>query len=156
METKRIGRSEGFFWLAMGIFICIVAMRTGIGPVKEPGPGFIALAAGLFMAGVGVVMIVTVLFKTGSGRNGGPLAHMLTRITWSRVLWTLGYLFVYAFLLDRLGHVLTTFLVMCGLFYDRERKNPLVSLLLSVLVTGISYLFFEKLLLVRFPGGIWP
>ena len=53
METKRIGRSEGFFWLAMGIFICLVAVRTGIGVVKEPGPGFIALAAGLFMAVVG-------------------------------------------------------------------------------------------------------
>ena len=36
------------------------------------------------------------------------------------------------------------------------RRISVVSLLLSVLVTGISYLFFEKLLLVRFPGVSGP
>jgi hypothetical protein len=156
MITKRIRRGEGFFWLAMGIFIGIVAMRTGVGAVKEPGPGFIALAAGLFMAGVGLVMILTALLGAVSIRKGGPLSRVLSSISWSRVLCTLGLLFGYAFLLDRLGHVLATFLVMWGLFYDWDKKNPVISLLLSVLVTGISYLFFEKLLLVRFPKGIWP
>jgi hypothetical protein len=98
-------------------------------------------------------MIFTGLLKTVSGRG---LVHTLPRVSWPRVLWTLGLLFVYAFFLDRLGHLLATFLAMAGLFYDWDRKNWLMSLILSVLVTAISYVFFEKLLLVRFPGGIWP
>jgi hypothetical protein len=156
MITKRIRRGEGFLWLGIGILICLLARRTGIGLVTEPGPGFIALAAGLFMAGVGLVMIFTALLAAASIRNKGDFARVLGSISWFRVLSTLGLLFAYAFLLDRLGYILTTFLVMWGLFFDWEKKNLFVSILLALLTTGSSYLFFEKLLLVRFPGGIWP
>ena len=156
MVGKGIKRGEGFLWLAVGGFICFVAGRTGIGVVKEPGPGFIALAAGLFMVGVGVIMILTALVATGPIRDKARPGRLLGLVSSARVIYTLGLLFVYAFLLGRLGHILTTVLVMWGLFYDWEKKNYAVSLLLSVLVAGISYLFFEKLLMVQFPRGVWP
>ena len=156
MVGKGIKRAEGFFWLALGGSICFVAGRTGIGVVKEPGPGFIALAAGLFMAGVGVIMILAGFIAERSVNHKVEPGRLLSLVSSARVVYTLGLLFVYAFLLGRLGHILTTVLVMWGLFYDWEKKNYAVSLLLSVLVSGISYLFFEKLLMVQFPRGFWP
>ena len=129
MVGKEIKRGEGFFWLAAGGFICFAAGRTGIGVVKEPGPGFIALAAGLFMAGVGVIMILTALLAAGPVRDKARPGRLPGAGSWARVLYTLGLLFAYAFLLDPLGHVLTTVLVMWGLFYDRDKKNHAVSIL---------------------------
>ena len=156
MVGKEIKRAEGFFWLALGGFICFVAGRTGIGVVKEPGPGFIALAAGVFMAGVGAIMVLTGFVAESPVSHKAHPAPLLSSGSRARVLYTLGLLFAYAILLGLLGHILTTVLVMWGLLFDWGKKNFVVSLILSALVTGISYLFFEKLLMVQFPRGIWP
>ncbi len=71
------------------------------------------------------------------------------------MLYATAFLLVYAVLVEPLGFVLTTFLVLWGLFFDWEKKNWFSSLMGSCVTTGISYLLFEKLLGLPFPSGIF-
>lgn len=156
MITKKIRKSEGFFWLGMGIFICLLATKTHLGSFKEPGSGFIAFAAGIFLAGVGLVMIfAAVLARTAHARSGyRDFLSTFGSVSWFRIFYTMGLLLGYAILLEPLGYILATLLIMWGLFYDWDKKNWFSSLLIALVTTGVFYVFFEKLLGLRFPAGI--
>lgn len=155
MVTKRIRTGEGFFWLGMGVFICVLAWQTGFGFFREPGPGFIAFVTGLCMAGVGLVMIFTAVLPRTGHVDHRDLAHTFGSVSWFRMLYATALLFAYAALVEPLGFILTTLLVLWGLFYDWDKKNWFSSLLGSCATTGISYIFFEKLLGLPFPPGIF-
>jgi uncharacterized membrane protein YjjB (DUF3815 family) len=66
------------------------------------------------------------------------------------------FLIGYAILMDPLGYIVSTFLAMFGLFFDRERKNWLWSLFFSVTASLVSYLVFEVWLRCQLPRGILP
>lgn len=154
MITGEIKRHEGLPWVGAGIFLGFSAWQVDIGSFREPGPGFIAFIGALSMVAVGTIMF----FAGGSAKRpkheDGDSAQSSPSASWPRVLYTIGFLFGYAVLLDPLGYILTTFLVLWGLFYDWRKRNWLSSLVVSAATTVISYLLFEKLLGLRFPTGI--
>lgn len=119
------------------------------------GPGFIAFAAGLFIAGVGLVMIFTAVLARTAHKDDRDFARIFASVSWFRMLYATALLFVYGALVEPLGFILTTLLVLWGLFYDWDKKNWFSSLLGSCATTGISYIFFEKLLGLPFPPGIF-
>ncbi len=155
MTAKKVGEREGFFWLGMGIFICVLAWQTGFGIFREPGPGFIAFLAGLCMAAVGLVIVLTAVLGKTARKDDQKAARRFGSVSWSRMLYATVLLLLYATLVEPLGFILTTLLVLWGLFYDWEKKNWFSSLLGSCATTGISYLLFEKLLGLPFPPGIF-
>jgi putative tricarboxylic transport membrane protein len=155
MVTKRIRRGEGFFWLGMGVFICILSWQTGFGFFREPGPGFVAFVTGLCMAGIGLVMALAATLVRTAQRDDREFAHAFGTVSWFRMLYATALLLVYAALVEPLGFVLTTLLVLWGLFYDWDKKNWFSSFLGSCATSGISYIFFEKLLGLPFPPGIF-
>jgi putative tricarboxylic transport membrane protein len=155
MIKKGFRRSEGFYWLGMGFFICLLAWHTGLGFFRQPGPGFLGFVAGLFMLGVGLIMILTVVLAGTARKNDQDSARHFGSVSWFRMLYATALLFIYAALVEPFGFILTTFFVLWGLFYDWNRKNWFSSLLSSGATTGISYLLFEKLLGLPFPPGIF-
>jgi biotin transporter BioY len=62
----------------------------------------------------------------------------------------------YGLLLNTLGYILTTFLVMWGLFYHRDRSGWISSGLASLISVGLTYLVFQVWLRCQFPRGIFP
>ena len=154
MSPERIRRSEGLFWLVIGVLICVLAWRTGLSYQNEPGPGFIAFLAGAFMFGVGITMtIIAAIAGPRNVRDRGPVLKS-DSVKLARIVYTLGLLFCYGVLLEPLGYIPTTFLILWGLFYDWERKNWCLSLVTSLLITAFSYILIEKLLGLPLPSGI--
>ena len=71
---------------------------------------------------------------------------------------TLIILFLYVFLMEYIGFILTTisFIIVTGLVIGPKRKkNVLVISAVAVLITISTYLFFENVLHVRFPSGFF-
>jgi hypothetical protein len=155
MVTKKVGSREGFFWLGMGVFICVLSWQTGFGFFREPGPGFIAFLTGFCMAAVGVVIILSASLAKTPRQDERPSGRRFGFVSWYRMSYATALLLVYAALVEPLGFVPTTFLVLWGLFFDWDKKNWLSSLVGSCVTTGISYLFLEKLLHLPFPQGIF-
>jgi hypothetical protein len=148
---------EGPAWLLIGVIITTWSFRTGLGTFKEPGVGFVAFASGLFIMAVGAV--VTVLRRPETRKIGTISGETHSRFLEGapfKLTYTLALLVFYALLLDFLGYIVTTFVVLFGLFFDpvgRRWGGPLVASFLSVAVT---YLVFEVWLKSQLPGGVFP
>ncbi len=156
MGKERPGKTEGFFWIALGVIICLLAWRTHIGSFTEPGAGFIAFAAGLFLSVIGLFMSFSgerSKISHGNGRDSDRAFHM---VSWSRLFYTMSLLTGFALLLDTLGYILTALLILWGLFYKRGKNRWFLSFLASLVTVVCSYFMFEVWLKCQLPRGIFP
>lgn len=156
MIRKRLRKIEGFFWMGLGTAICFLAWRVHLGTFLEPGPGFVAFTSGLFLCIVGLIMALSQILSRISLESGFDLNLTFQNISWRRLAYTMALLIGYAVFLNALGYFLTTFLVMCGLLYDREKNNWLLSFVTSLVIVGGSYLVFEVWLRSQLPRGVFP
>jgi len=142
--------------MGMGVFVCFLAWRVHLGSFREPGPGFVAFVSGLFLLGLGLVMVLAQVISKMSQGERFNLGLTFQNISWQRLGYTVALLFGYAVFLNRLGFILVTFLVMWGLLYDRNKNNWALGLLSSLAVAGASYLVFEVWLRGQLPRGLFP
>lgn len=154
MVEKETGLSEGIFWMAMGTVICVLALQFDLGSFRGPGPGFVAFLAGIFIACVGAVMALSRGLSRRRGKDLSPPAQ--TAIAWGRLAYTMGLLVAYAIMMDPVGYIVSTYLVMFGLFFDWEQKNWFWSAFFAVAASLVSYLVFEIWLHCQLPRGIFP
>jgi hypothetical protein len=142
--------------MGIGVLICFLSWRIHLGSFQEPGPGFVAFVSGLFICGVGLVMVFSQIVSKISHDDGFNPGLTFQNILWRRLGYTMALLFGYAVILNRLGFILATFLVMWGLLYDRKKNNWALSFLSSLAMAGASYLVFEIWLRGQLPRGIFP
>jgi len=156
MRIKQIRKVEGSFWIGMGVLICLLAWKSKIGSFREPGPGFVAFISGIFVSMIGLVIGLSELLSKISLRSSTDLNQTFSIASWPRLIYTIVLLLSYALLLNTLGYILTTFLVMWGLFYDREKSCWVSSCLASLASVGVTYLVFQVWLRCQFPRGLFP
>jgi uncharacterized membrane protein len=154
-------RFEGQVWVALGIGICLYAYTMDLGTFRDPGVGFVAFAAGIFLIVVGILLAAssrkTTRKSPEESAQRNPISGSLMQTRVFKITYTIALLIIYGLLLDYLGYVLTTFAVMFGLFFDRSRRNPVaVPLGAAFLTTGITYLVFEVWFQSQLPHGIFP
>ncbi len=155
----RKGKREGFFWFGIGMIICILGWKIGLGSFQEPGSGFIAFLSGLLICILGLLIVLPKespksLLEAHSGFRrafrGAPVFLLLL---------TVGVLLGYGIFLEILGYNLTTFLVMWALFYlfyEKGKRRIVWSALASFATAGVTYLVFEVWLRSQLPRGIFP
>jgi hypothetical protein len=156
MRIKQIRKVEGFFWIGIGVLICLLAWKSKLGSFREPGPGFVAFISGLFVSMVGLVMGLSEFLSKTSLRSSTDFNQRFSIASWPRLIYTMMLLLSYGLLLNTLGYILTTFLVMWGLFYNREKNRLVSSGLASLASVGGTYLVFEVWLRCQFPRGLFP
>jgi putative tricarboxylic transport membrane protein len=136
---------SGFFFLGLALLAIVESLRMGTGTMKEPGAGFLSLAIGLILAVFSLVLII----RGWKPEKGSQLVkHSATTII------ALVALFIYSLIMDSIGFVVATFLLVAVLFHLAERRRWWVLLGMSALVTAFAYLLFGVVLKVYFPEGI--
>ena len=156
MLEKETGSVEGIVWIGMGFIICVLALQFDLGSFHQPGPGFVALLSGLFIAGVGLAMVAARILSKRRLDKGSVADYPFRIAAWPRLIYTMGLLLAYVILIEPVGFILTTFLLMFGLFFDYEKRNYAWSLFFSVATALVSYLVFEVWLHCQLPRGIFP
>ncbi len=136
------------FWLALAVPAAVEAWRLHVGTVRAPGAGFLPFYAAILLGGLALVSLVQDLKSVS-----GPASALWGTVRWGRWLAMLAALFLYVALLERLGFVLATFLLMLVLFRLLEPYRWTTVLALSVLTMGAAYLFFVVFLDSRLPIG---
>lgn len=147
---------EGIIWIGIGCIICVLSWTIHLGSLHEPAPGFVAFLSGLFVCGIGIVMVISETFSKNQTKNRPDSSHVFRMISWRRLTYTIGLLLGYILFFNVLGYLLATFLLMYGLFYDWEKKRWVSSFLFSILTVFISYLIFEVWLHCQLPRGVFP
>jgi putative tricarboxylic transport membrane protein len=135
--------------LAFGLFAVAQARGLRFGTVAAPGPGFfpLCLAAGLCLAAIGLIVQVW-----RAAPDGAPAPDAGARRF--AVVGTLSALLVYALVLEWLGFLLTTFMLLLFFFRVLQRQSWLVVVTGSLVTSLLSYLVFKTWLGINLPGGL--
>jgi putative tricarboxylic transport membrane protein len=134
-----------FLGLAVGAFI--ESMRLPFGSVSAP-------AAGFFPAVLAVLLAITSLFACVDAlRSGDKSVAQAERLTWKKLLLTVGSLLVFAFVFERLGYLVATFLFIIFLMRTVEQKSWALTIAVGLSASVGSYLIFGLLLGAPLPAG---
>ena len=134
---------SGLFFCGLSMLILWESLRLGIGSPTEPGPGFFPGCAGAILA----VLSLSFIYRGRGFRKTQP-PHS------RRVIAALIAVFVYSLVLNFLGFVIATFLLLAVLFYLGEPRPWWALIAMSTSVTLAAYFFFGKILNVFFPTGL--
>lgn len=146
---KTMDTFSSLFLILIGAIFCLSSFDLGIGRINAPGPGLIPFGTG----GLLILFSIGTIFEAHFGRKLEGKASLFSGRRWGVVLSVLISLFLYAFVLDILGFIMTTFLTMAVLFKISERQSWKIALGASVLTTAFTYFLFDYLLKCSFPRG---
>ncbi len=151
MENK--DRVSSLVGLVLSVSICIESFRLpiGIGTWRYPGPGFFPFGTGIVMG----CLCLGLYLKAARTRLGETEESWYVEAGWKKLILILAILLSYALILDRLGYVISTFLLLFFLFRFVEAQRWLVAIAGSLIVSLVSYGVFDKWLKMQLPKGIW-
>jgi len=121
------------------------SIRLSLGSVRAPGPGFFPFCLGLILVALAALIFFKALRKEPHGIGTGLRS-------W-RVAIALGAIFAYAFVLESLGYLLSTFLLMGLLLKLMVKKVWWFTLGIACFVSLASYFLFKVWLKVALPSG---
>ena len=139
------------FWIGLSLFVTVLSYKLGLGKFHIPGPGLMPFILGILLLIISFYLLIISLFKK-NGKQGIPKEEP-SQIDFVRISLVLISLFVYALLLEKLGYLITTFLLLIVLFRSAGSKrwrSVLIASTLAVFLTYFVFTFFG----LRFPAGI--
>jgi putative tricarboxylic transport membrane protein len=140
-----------FIWFFLFVFVCAESLRLGLGSLSEPGPGFLS-----FGASVVIGLLAGIQFLKERGKKlAGHVAPLFRGKNKRAVLFTLGVIFAYPLLLDRLGFVICTLLFMGVSLRTVGSQKWRSVLVISIGTAILSYLLFDVWLPLQMPKGTW-
>lgn len=141
------------FWIVLSVFVMIFSHHLDLGNFQNPGPGLMPFLVGIALLLAAIIILIKSFLniKEGHDKVEGVAP---SEINFCKVGLVLGALFTYAFLLEKLGYLVTTSLLLIFLFKIAGSQKWRSILAASVLTVIITFLLFTFLGL-RFPKGIF-
>ncbi len=147
---KRYDQISSLIWLFFAVFICSESLRLPLGTLRDPGAGFLPLGSGLCLGILSIVHYLQARFR----RESDLRTSWISRERWKILVIILAVLFGYALLLDVLGFLISTFILLLVLFSLAKPKKWAVAAGGSALASILSYVVFEIWLKTQLPRGI--
>jgi hypothetical protein len=156
-ETHRAGRIErradqvlAAIWIVVGIVVLVQAQSLPYMSRFGPGSGFLIVWLGIGFIAFGLLLLAQVTLRAPRKR-----AFTLpdAESAWRMILIMAGF-FVFVYFADRLGFLFCIGLLSFFLLLVVERKGPIPSLVMAVLITAGFWAVFELGLQMRLPLGI--
>ena len=136
------------FWLLFSSLVTVESYRFGLGNLHRPGPGFLPFAASLLLSCLSLLL----LLQNISGREGMAV-HSAARARFSKIASTVAALFLYLFLLEKLGFIVCTLLLIGFLLRVIEGKGWSVAFSTALIMTIFSYVLFALCLNIQLPSS---
>jgi putative tricarboxylic transport membrane protein len=109
--VKRTYVVVNIFWLVLSTAVCVESWSLKVGGLHNPGPGFLPFYTAILLGLLALISLLQTLKE-----SEGPASEIWGGIQFGKLAILLGTLFLYVFLLDRLGFLLGTFLLLLVLF----------------------------------------
>jgi putative tricarboxylic transport membrane protein len=140
---------SNFLFALFGLITSWGSVNVGLGTLTHPGPGFFPFWAG-------ILLILISLFQL---MKSFPIRKSVERNIWINIEWKnlivfALSLFVYIFVIDLLGFLISSFFLLAILFKMPKGQKWYMAILSSFLTVFFSYLIFGYWLDVYFPRGV--
>jgi putative tricarboxylic transport membrane protein len=145
--VNRADVATSLFWLGVGAFVVYSGWDLELGSASDPGSGFLLFWTGLVMVILSVVVLVNALRGRGTTRWIG--GH------WGKIVLVVLALALYGWLLEWLGFVLTTALLLLFLFKAVEPQRWWVAAAGAAGSAVLGYLVFKVWLGAQLPSGVF-
>jgi putative tricarboxylic transport membrane protein len=146
----RWDRIASLVLLVCGAILAVGAQRMELGSLNQPGPGFLPLGAAGLLVALALAYAVSSFRRAPDGADSPwPQQNRTTLIV------VVASLALYCAALSSLGFIPSTFVLMVVLFLAADPGKWLAALIKAALSVAISYLVFEKLLMIQFPAGLF-
>jgi putative tricarboxylic transport membrane protein len=138
-------------WFGFGLIVIFSSIPYGLGGIHSPGTGFLP-----FLTGIAICTLSAIGFLDAAmeKRKGKRWENFLQGLSWHKPLISLTAIVAYAFLLERLGFLLATTLLVGFLLRMIEPQKWTVVIAGSLLTASTMYLIFQVLLKTQLPMGI--
>jgi hypothetical protein len=137
---------SGLFWLAVALLAAAHALSLGLGSLQRPGPGFFPFWGGVVLALLAILLVVRALTGPGTAER------VRLRLASSKPVVALGALLGYLLLLETLGFLTVTLLLLLILF-RLERRSWTLGAVSAAAGAMASYALFEIWLKSQLPAG---
>ena len=134
-----------FLGLALGAFF--ESTKLPFGSVSSPAAGFFPALLAALLAIISLIVFVDAL------RSGVADGVQAERLTWKKIVLSVGALLVFAFVFERVGYLLATFLFILFLLRAVERRNWGLAVAVAFSASFFSYIVFGLLLGTPLPAG---
>jgi putative tricarboxylic transport membrane protein len=147
---KKYAIFPALFWVGLSLFVIIFSYRMGLGGFHNPGPGLMPFLLGLLLLPISLYLLISSVLRKKE-RDEAPEEEQ-GQTNYRQMGIILISLFVYAFLLERLGFLIATFVFLVLLF--RGVGNRWITVLAASVVTVLAAYFVFTFFGVRFPEGV--
>jgi putative tricarboxylic transport membrane protein len=149
---KKSDLIPALIWLGLGIAVAVGSYRLELGTMHTPGPGLMPFILGVILSLCSLPILVRSIKMTiikAKKRN----ESIWSGVEFKKLIVVLVSLIGYAVLIERIGYVVITFLVLLVLFKTVETQKWSLVLLLSFLTVISTYVLFVIILKVMLPSG---
>jgi putative tricarboxylic transport membrane protein len=140
----------GGFWLLLSFYLSVESYRLGLSTGNRPGPGFFPFIATIGIALIAAGRLINSIRKGSPEENSEPGMAGEVR----PVVYVVAGMITYAFLLNFLGFLFCTFLLVAFYLKVIAARGWLVTLSFAAAVALTSHLFFDVLLKAELPRGL--
>ena len=148
---KKADQWSGLVLLILSGLMCWGSIFLPYGNIRNPGPGFYPLWLGIILGAMSLGLILKAARQKEGARTLRDI--LAEKVRWEKVLWVLIGLLLYGGLMDSLGFLIATFLLMAFLLRFIE-PQPWRTVFTWTLIGSLgSYLVFEVWMKLRLPKG---
>lgn len=141
------------FWLAFGLVSAYGSIKLGLGTFREPGPGLLAFLASIFICLMAMVVLVqSLVLKRGFLHK---LSSLWEGASWRRPLAIGMILIFYICTLERVGFLVTSFIMLFIIFKLVEKLSWTRTIVISLSISLGTFFLFSKILKATLPQGIF-
>ena len=148
MDKKRLITSVVL--IALTVFVLVEASRLPFGTLRVPQAGFWPLILGIVLAILSSIHFIMTLKRVPGG--GSPFWSEPG--AWKKIVLVLAPLAVFCFVFERLGFLISVFLLMGFLLRVIKPLKWHWVFVIALLSSVLPYFIFQNLLGVQLPSGL--
>jgi putative tricarboxylic transport membrane protein len=139
-------------FFAIGVIGLLYSYHITRGTISNPGAGFLPFYLSLIL----VLLSLLLFFKSFKFQRGGNNERIKIATRWKRLISAFVGLLLYACVIQRVGFVISSFLILILLLRFVEERSWRLTLLLSLVFPCVFYFFSVTYLQIPLPKGILP
>jgi putative tricarboxylic transport membrane protein len=143
---------SGMTIMVFAALICFESSKLSFGTPGRPGPAFFPLGLGAALFFLSLIFVLKTAFIREEISDSARALWAALR--WKQVPYTLAALLAYGLLLDRLGYLICTWVLMVYLFWGKGARRKGIAIIGAMMVSIMSYMIFRGMLKVRLPLGL--